>query len=58
MRVISMVLGLSLVLLAAPAAPAAEKRTGEKLAVDLALVLAVDVSLSIDEGEKDRKSVV
>ncbi|MHB1205768.1 MAG: DUF1194 domain-containing protein [Rhodospirillaceae bacterium] len=39
-------------ILAAPAC-----RAAEKLAVDLALVLAVDVSLSIDEGEKGLQRV-
>lgn len=50
MRFISMVLGL--VLISAPAC-----RAAEKLAVDLALVMAVDVSLSIDEGERGLQRV-
>jgi hypothetical protein len=53
MRAILMVLGLGLTLICAPACQAA----AVKPAVDLALVLAVDVSLSIDEGERGLQRV-
>lgn len=51
MRLPLAALVLSLLVAAPPA------RAAEKMAVDLALVLAVDVSLSVDEGEKGLQRV-